>query len=337
MNIRKLPSGNYNVRVYDKAADKYYSATFPSKAEAKAWGKQMEFEVSLGVEEKRTGKLTVSQAIGNYIQSKSNVLSPSTIAGYTSIHKHRFAALMPRSVFELTNSDIQEAVNVEAATATVKSLKNACGLLFAALTAAGVEKHFSVTYPQKPKASVTIPTEAQIQQLFAETRGTPLGLAIMLAATAGMRRGEICALTHSDISGCTVTVNKSMVQGLHGAMSIKPPKSAAGYRSITIPQFVADEIAASKGDSDSVIGLDVTALDGRWRRLTKRLGINVRFHDLRHYHASVLHSLGVPDKYAMERMGHSTETMLRRVYQHLIESKQQSVDAQITDYFKNME
>lgn len=337
MYIRQLPSGNHNVRVYDKSTGKYRSKTFPTKAAAKAWGKQAEFEVSQGIKEAKSQKLTVTAAIHDYIQSKSNVLSPSTIAGYVSIHKHRFASLMQLDAFSVSNADIQRAVNAEAAHATTKSLKNACGLLFASLAAAGVDKHFAVTYPQKPKRDVVIPTEQEVQKLIQITRGTPLGVAISLAATAGLRRGEICALQRNDIDGRTVNVNKSMVQGPNGQMSIKPPKSTAGYRAVSIPQWVADEIAELKTDDGSVIGLDITALDGRWRRLIRKHGMQFRFHDLRHYHASVLHSLGVPDKYAMERMGHATEAMLRRVYQHLIESKRQTVDDQIHDYFKNME
>ena len=40
------------------------------------------------------------------------------------------------------------------------------------------------------------------------------------------------------------------------------------------------------------------------------------FHSLRHYFASVMVKAGIPNKYAAEFMGYTTENMLQRVYQH---------------------
>ena len=52
-----------------------------------------------------------------------------------------------------------------------------------------------------------------------------------------------------------------------------------------------------------------------------------------HYYASVLQSLNVPDKYAMENMGHETDHMLKTVYQHTMSEKRKEVDAEIDGYF----
>ena len=43
-------------------------------------------------------------------------------------------------------------------------------------------------------------------------------------------------------------------------------------------------------------------------------------------------SLGVPDKYAMQRMGHATTNMLKTVYQHLINEKEKQEYAKIDSY-----
>ena len=42
---------------------------------------------------------------------------------------------------------------------------------------------------------------------------------------------------------------------------------------------------------------------------------------------------GVPNKYAMERMGHATENMLKTVYQHTYKSKQEEYDVKLNDFF----
>lgn len=44
-------------------------------------------------------------------------------------------------------------------------------------------------------------------------------------------------------------------------------------------------------------------------------------------------ALGVPNKYAQERMGHATDNMLKNVYQHTMTERQQAVADQIENYF----
>ena len=60
----------------------------------------------------------------------------------------------------------------------------------------------------------------------------------------------------------------------------------------------------------------------------------MRFHDLRQYAASVLLMLGTPDKYAMERMGHATNNMLKSVYQHTMAEKRNIVDTKLDNFFR---
>lgn len=43
--------------------------------------------------------------------------------------------------------------------------------------------------------------------------------------------------------------------------------------------------------------------------------------------------IGVPDKYAMERMGHSTNNMLKQVYQHTFDSEQDAITNKMQEYF----
>lgn len=55
---------------------------------------------------------------------------------------------------------------------------------------------------------------------------------------------------------------------------------------------------------------------------------------MRHANASIMLALGVPDKYAMERMGHATNNMLKTVYQHTMKSKQDEVADVVDSYFE---
>ena len=69
-------------------------------------------------------------------------------------------------------------------------------------------------------------------------------------------------------------------------------------------------------------GIDGCGKSVQYQRLCDSIGIPRRFHNLRHYHASVMLAMGVPEKYIVEDMGHSTFDMVRNVYGHTIQKKQ---------------
>lgn len=64
-------------------------------------------------------------AIDNYLDKKSNTLSPSTIRGYRAIQKHRFQAVMQRPVDCIQDSEWQGLINAEMALASPKTVVNA--------------------------------------------------------------------------------------------------------------------------------------------------------------------------------------------------------------------
>jgi len=59
----------------------------------------------------------------------------------------------------------------------------------------------------------------------------------------------------------------------------------------------------------------------------------IRFHDLRHYHASWLYARGIPDQYAAQRLGHDI-AILKSIYQHLGLDKQIEIDDSIRQMHK---
>ena len=57
------------------------------------------------------------------------------------------------------------------------------------------------------------------------------------------------------------------------------------------------------------------------------------FHDLRHVNASVMALLNIPDKYAQERGGWKTDTVMKKVYTHTFSTERIMVDDTVDDYF----
>lgn len=334
MKARKLPSGNWCARAYshtDDAGKKIYVPfTAPTKAEAEYLANEFKYKKKRLLQGK---DITVEEAITAFINDRSNVLSPSTIAGYRTIQRNHFPDLMKLKVSDLKQDRVQKAVNKYARDLSVKTMKNAIGLITSAVKQYIPDASYPVKYPQKRQHEITIPTEEEVRSLLAETKGTALGVAILLAVTTGMRRGEICALQRSDIRGGMVHVNKSMVMDGNGDYTIKPPKTEAGNRSIPIPDHVVNAIIELDAPNGSAVGLNLKMLTGRWNRHQKKYGYSFRFHDFRHFYASKLLAMGMPDKYIMRNTGHATLSMLKDRYQHVMQEKMDEFNRQAVTYF----
>ncbi len=156
--------------------------------------------------------------------------------------------------------------------------------------------------------------------------------AYTLVAMTGLRQGEVVALQWEsvDLDAGTLTVERSIGKGMEGNYS-KAPKSDAGRRTLELdPEDVralrahrkaqaARRLAIGSGWRDN--GLVFCEVDGspirperlskRWsdlvRRVAPTLGLpTIRFHDLRHSHATALLAAGVRADVVSERLGHSS-------------------------------
>lgn len=326
---KKLPSGNYRVRVH-VGNGKYKSFTAERKADA-------EYAANLYLQtckDKRSPtKITVGEAIDQYIESKSNILSPSTIREYRRMRKQYLKTIIDKPVFKLSNQEVQAAINIEAQTHAYKTVRNIFGLLSAALKG---KVDLDVALPQKEKIKITIPTQQEIQRLLQYATGKEIELPILLSACLGLRRGEIAPLDYSDIDfqRKTITISKSMVLNSSSEWVVKKPKTYSGNRTLKVYDFILDKVQERKDAELPLISLTPNQISDEFSYALEKTGLpHFRFHDLRHYNASIMLSLNIPDKYAMERMGHATNNMLKTVYQHTMQEKEDSVDAALSEYF----
>ncbi len=282
--------------------------------------------------------LTLYQAYREYIAVKENILSPVTIKGYISLMNHTFQNLMDEEIGDITQVEIQSAVNVLAATRSPKYVKNAHGLLSAVLTMYRPDFILHTTLPRTKVKQAFIPENDDIHRLLNTLRihSPEMYKAVLLAAFGSLRRSEICALTVSDIKGDVVTVSKAMVPGVNsGYVTRDITKTDAGTREVTMPHEVILKLIPV-GESDRIVNLNPHQITNYFGRELKNAGVtHFRFHDLRHYQASILHAMGVPDKYIMERCGWKTESVMRNVYQHTMNQKRKQVESEICSYFSD--
>ncbi|MGL5436189.1 MAG: site-specific integrase [Lachnospiraceae bacterium] len=145
-------------------------------------------------------------------------------------------------------------------------------------------------------------------------------LSVYLAAFGTLRRSEICALTSNDIIGNTIHINKAMVKNANREFEVKTTKTVSSDRYVSLPDFVIQLFPLN----GNIVSITPDAITHRFGRTLTKLQIpRFRFHDLRHYSASIMHAIGVPDQYIMQRGGWGSDTVLKQVYRGTMDDYQQ--------------
>lgn len=333
---KKLPSGNWRVNLYvgknDQGKRIYKSFTADTKKEAEF------LAASYNLKRKETPKdVTVGDAIDGYIASKENVLSPTTIAEYRQIRRNKLKRLMDIPLNKLDNIIIQQAINEDAARLSPKSIRNSHGLLSAALKMYLPDFVLRTTLPKKQPKIKDLPTPDEVLNAV---KGTDVELPALLALWLGMRLSEIQGLRFSDVSSDGVITISHVRVVVDGQLTEKnTTKTYNSTRRIKAPVEIVQMIQRISHDSDDeyIMKYCRGGIYKRFKRVIKNAELkDMTFHDLRHLNASVMLALGVPDKYAMERGGWSSNNVLKSVYQHTFSDERQSIDSRIDDYFRKI-
>lgn len=334
MNIEHLASGTWRARVYAGTVNGksvYKSITGLTKKEVELKAAQIQMEATqkkLERSKPAEQRMSVGDAIDAYIQNVNGVLSPTTIRRYQKDRQRFFKGLMDIKLVDLTQAAVQQAVSLDAKRYAPKSIHCAHGLLSAALSVYLPDFHLKTNLPQKVEPDVTVPENSDIQNLLDRVKGTRMEAAILLGACCGCRRSEICGLKYEDIDvkKSTIHVRRTIVKDEKGKWIVREAtKTVKSKRIIEVAPFVIQTLLALPRESDFVINRVPDTLSKEFIDQRNALGLKCRFHDLRHYNASIMLALNVPDKYAMERMGYSTPATLKKVYQHTMRDKQKEV------------
>jgi len=306
MKLEQLPSGSYRIKKVVKGIT--YRVTFdhkPTQAEILT-------ELSKRIESTDICKDAFFSCVEAYINSKVNILSPSTIISYQMLLRHMPDWLnMPIS--KLTQIDIQNAVNDYAKDHSPKSVKNYHGLISAVIKMYRPDMVLRTTLPKAKEKDIRVPSHEEVSMILKQVEGTEYHIPFQLGCL-GMRRGEILALTLADLNGDCLTVDKTVVKSTKGGYEVKNmPKTISSVRKIYIPDKLAKEIREKGYIYKGHPGQILKAL----HRAQDKLGIpRSRFHDLRHYFVSYAHSLGWADADIIAITGHKTDEIAKRVYRH---------------------
>lgn len=154
----------------------------------------------------------------------------------------------------------------------------------------------------------------------------------------GMRVGELLALTLNDIDFThnKISITKAFYR-LKGRDTINRPKTEESNRVIDIPEFLSEEIREyvshlyKPDPSVRLFNKQVQYLRNALQIRAKRAGVKqIRVHDLRHSHASLLINLGANPVLVAERLGHESADITLKTYSHLFPSSQAEIVGKIT-------
>lgn len=196
--------------------------------------------------------------------------------------------------------------------------------------------------PRKRRYEARIWDEEQVRLFLAEAKRSSVHYALYLTAVlTGMRQGELLGLRWRDLDLVTGTASvRQTFCRLGREQLFKEPKTETSRRTISLSPTVIQELQRLRDQQDETRRLLGSAYqahdlvfcqaDGKplhahnlvmrdFRRVISKAGLpRIRFHDLRHGHASYLALAGVPPKVAQERLGHSTPAFTMRVYTHTL-------------------
>jgi integrase len=205
----------------------------------------------------------------------------------------------------------------------------------------------------KPMQTYDLP---QTVEVIEAVRDTPMLIPTVLAVLCGLRRGEICALRwrNVDLIAGQISVVESLEQTKAG-LRFKSPKSGKG-RTVALSATVVDELRSHRvkraqellrlgkglSDDDLVIAhadgsvVQPIYISQHWARTIKATQLaHLRFHDLRHAHATHLLANGIHPKVASERLGHSKVGITLDLYSHVIPGMQEDAAAMVDTALKS--
>lgn len=209
--------------------------------------------------------------------------------------------------------------------------------------------------PRLRRYETTVWDEEQTRLFLGEAARSSRHYTLYLAAiTTGMRAGELLGLRWRDVDFVTgvASVQQTFYRlggnkktGDRTQMLFKVPKTAASRRAIALPGVLVEALRRLReeqaehrrllGEEYEDRGLVFCQPDGKplhlhnlavrdFRRLIEKTGLpRIRFHDLRHLHASHGARAGVPAKVMQERLGHATPHFTMQVYTHTLAGMQE--------------
>ncbi|HKL10115.1 MAG TPA: tyrosine-type recombinase/integrase [Clostridia bacterium] len=304
--------------------------------------------------------MSVGEYLQYWIDNTASNVSKSTAASYRRVIKYQLSHLSDNALEDLNPFVIQTLYTMLLKEYSPTSVNYAHRLLKLALKQAVKWRMLpynpveAVDPPKKSHLEIETLTVDEIDLLKEHLLecNREYHIPFLIAITTGMRRGEIAALEWSDISfeNKRIYVSKAM-KLIDKQVEISAPKNKSSSRSIGMTKSLTEALKTWKKEqiknrlwygeyyyknliSEKPRDLVCTWENGRaiplsyyavgLKKAMRNIGIakHVRFHDLRHTHATLLLEQNVEAKIVQERLGHSNISTTMDLYSHVTRNVQ---------------
>jgi integrase len=276
---------------------------------------------------------------GKYESEVVPQMKPASQASITSVLGILSKSFGARKLSDIGTEEIQKFVT--SSPYSPKTLRNQTGVMRMVWNKArawGYVKHDPFEFLSMPRQPLTEARSLSIDEVRAIIRKTdePFKTMLWILAETGIRGGELCGLYRSDVDARSIRIARSAFR-----KQIQTPKTVNAVREIMISGRLAEHLSqVSRAVSRTLLPKDAlnsaevatqvsladsllfSMPDGRpWdngeivRRLKPVLGTGVGLHAFRHFNASIMASVGVPEHIRRERLGHSAGNITAR-YTH---------------------
>lgn len=316
-----------------------------TQAEVKQWllAQREAFRDGLIVED---DKLTFGQFFTRYYQDVlTHSVQPKTLESYESMTRlhilpalsnYRLTAITAQMLQSLYSEKLKSGLSPRTVhyihTLIHKALKQALKWGLVARNAADL-----VDKPSQKRKTPIVWSVDQVNRFLKQISGHRWYPIYVLAIYCGLREGEILGLRVEDIDLLNRTLHvRQAIQYLIGkGLTTKEPKSSAGKRAVSIPGFAVAVLTdylllTQKGSGLIFTTGNNTPISARnlirhFKSVIAEIELpDIRFHDLRHTHASLLLAAGVNPKVVQERLGHSSVTLTLSTYSHVLPGIQEA-------------
>lgn len=331
--IRQLPSGTWTCQL--RIDGRSISVTDDSREACER--KAIAYKARLITPEDKAKRLTVKQAIDNYIKERENVLSPSTVRGYRAIQRTRFQRIQRKQIRAV---QWQRVISDEAKLCAPKTLRNAWAFMRSVLRDNGIQPP-NVRLPQVTRKDKPFLDPEQIPVFLAAIHGHPCEIPALLALSS-LRRSEIAGLTwdHVDLANNRIHVIGAVVHDVSGKLVYKSENKNATSRR-TVPIMIPQLRAALSAVPDKTGAVCKCHPNSIYRWINKLCAQNglplVGVHGLRHSFASIAYHVGMSEKETMQIGGWSDNQTMHSVYTHLAERDRIKAENKLAAFFSDIE
>jgi integrase len=293
----------------------------------------------------------VSAYLGDWLDHMAGRVRAKTLEGYRALLTHHaipvlgatlIADVQPLQIQRLYGSLLSDGLSA----GTVLNLHLVLTQAFGQAQRWGMIASNPVhgTQPPRPqRREPTVVDMATASKVIDLVQGTSLAAPVVLALSTGMRRGEILGLRWSDVeANLSVLHVRRSLQIVAGELVWAEPKTRRSRRTVELPVFAQPHLAQARNDQEQrrassanwiEDGLVIDRGDGgpvnpgtfsgAWARFCRQHQLGrIRFHDLRHAHATLMLLQGVHPKVVSERLGHASIGITLDTYSHVLPSMQ---------------